>query len=74
MNRRKAEFRVEDVVVSVICPHCQNQQHSPNYPTSFGWDKSDAKRVGPKGEMACEMCRQKFALPAALFSLMTGVN
>ncbi len=73
MGKKKAGYTIEDVIVSIVCPHCMNKQHSPNYPDSFGWDRSDVKRVGRRSEVKCEACGRTFPLPATLFNLMAEV-
>jgi hypothetical protein len=70
MGRRKGEFNIEDVIVSVLCPRCGNKQPSPGYPDSLGWDSKDVGRIGQSGEVACGVCRERFPLPAQLFHLL----
>lgn len=74
MGNKKAGFTVDDIVIKVSCPRCDHQQHSPNYPNSFGWDKADINRVGERGVIVCEndACRERFALPVKVFELMPG--
>jgi hypothetical protein len=73
-GRLKAQFNIEDVVVSVVCPSCHNKQPSPNWPSSYGWDRKDVGHVGRAGVVVCatETCRQRFPLPVTLFNLVAG--
>lgn len=73
MNTLRADFKVDDLIVNVSCPHCQNKQSSPNYPSSFGWDRKDVNKVGVRGEINCQQCGKKFMLPAKLFNMMAGL-
>ena len=50
MAKKKAEFKIEDLIVSVICPHCKQKQDSPGWVNSLGWDKNDLRRVGAHGK------------------------
>jgi hypothetical protein len=70
MGRRKAQFQIEDVIVSVTCPRCGNKQPSPGYPESLGWDEKDVARIGQTGEVVCATCRERFPLPSKLFHLL----
>ena len=70
---QKAAFKLEDVVVSITCPKCKNPQHSPNYPTSHGWDKKDVKKFGAAKQVTCEVCGERFSLPAPLVNMMAAI-
>lgn len=75
MSQLKAQFTIEDVIVSVICPKCDNKQPSPNNPASLGWDRKDVNRVGQAGVVICanEKCRLRFPLLVRLFNPLAGV-
>jgi len=70
MPAKKAEFIIEDMIVSVACPDCGSKPPSPKYPNSIGWDKSEVKSVGKRGKVKCLHCGSQFGLPARLFDLM----
>jgi hypothetical protein len=73
MPREKAKFRIEDVIVAVVCPHCEARQASPHYPSSHGWDRSDVKFHGARGAVTCGNCRERFLLPVKLLELFAGL-
>lgn len=73
MPREKAKFHIEDVIVAVICPHCEARQASPHYPSSHGWDSADVKRSGARGTVCCGNCRERFLLPVKLLELFAGM-
>lgn len=73
MPREKARFRIEDVIVSVYCPHCEARQASPHYPESHGWDRADVKKYGARGALTCGNCRERFLLPAKVLELFAGL-
>ncbi len=72
MAKKKAEVKVEDVIVSVACPECGERLVSPGFPQSLGWDRKDVKKVGAGGRLNCPKCRNRFELPAKLFTLVEG--
>jgi hypothetical protein len=70
MGKRKAQFNIEDVIVSILCPRCGNKQPSPGFPDSLGWDVKDVSGARKKGEVVCLVCNERFPLPSQLFHLL----
>jgi len=66
---KKADFKIDDVIVTIACPYCQAQQRPPTYPNSYGWDRKYINRVATKGEITCGKCGKKFELPVTLINL-----
>lgn len=71
-RKAPAKFQISDIIVWVICPHCESVVNSPGFTKSAGWDKHDVESVGRGGEVTCasKSCKRKFPLPAELFRLM----
>lgn len=67
--KKVALLKVEDIIVSLKCPHCKAKLPPPNWPDSAGWDKKDVKVYGKKGQVKCEKCGKEVPLPAQLFEI-----
>lgn len=70
MGRKKAQFEIKDLIITVACPECEHLQDSPGWPGSQGWDKKDVKATGSR-EIKCPKCFLRFQLPSPVFSLMS---
>jgi hypothetical protein len=72
-GKKKAIFKVEDVIVSIACPHCLHKQQPKRYPNSIGWDFKDIRAVGTSRKISCQECKEEFALPVKLFNFLAGL-
>ena len=68
--RKVALLKVEDIIVSLKCPHCKAPLPPPTFPNSAGWDKKDVKVYGKKKQVECGKCGEQVPLPAKLFEVM----
>jgi ribosomal protein S27AE len=67
--KKVALFKVEDIIVSLTCPHCEMQFPSPKYPGSVGWDRKELKLYGKKKPVECPKCGERVPLPTKLFEI-----